>query len=86
MAAPATSPTTPAPAATMRDTSPCFASGTAFGALLLGGVRIPINGDIYGIGIEGRYQFGVGDLPDDFVANRIDLAGGQFNVTFLVRF
>ena len=61
--------------------------GTAVGGLLLGGVRIPLGGDIYGMGIEGRYQFGVGDLPEDeFVARKIDLGGGQFNVTFLVRF
>ena len=62
-------------------------TGTAFGALLLGGVRIPFGGDIYGMGIEGRYQWGVGDLPsNEFVADKIDLGGGQFNVTFLVRF
>ncbi len=58
-------------------------TGTAFGGLLLGGVRIPLGGDIYGMGLEGRYQWGVGDLPDgEFVADKIDLAGGQFNVTF----
>ena len=63
------------------------ATGTAIGGLLLGGVRIPLGGDVYGMGLEGRYQFGVGDLPDDeFVANKIDLGGGQVNVTFLVRF
>ena len=62
-------------------------TGTAFGGLLLGGVRIPLGGDIYGLGLEGRYQWGVGDLPDgEFVADKIDLGGGQFNVTFLVRF
>jgi hypothetical protein len=62
-------------------------TGTAFGGLLLGGVRIPFGGDIYGMGIEGRYLFGVGDLPEnEFVADKIDLGGGQFNVTFLVRF
>ena len=62
-------------------------TGTAFGGLLLGGVRIPLGGDIYSMGLEGRYQWGVGDLPDgEFVADKIDLAGGQFNVTFSVRF
>jgi hypothetical protein len=62
-------------------------TGTAIGGLLLGGVRVPLGGDIYGMALEGRYQFGEGDLPDDdFVANKIDLSGGQFNVTFLVRF
>jgi hypothetical protein len=63
------------------------ATGTAFGGLLLGGLRIPINGDIYAIGLEGRYQWGVGDLPSgEFVADKVDLGNGQFNVTFLVRF
>ena len=63
------------------------ANGTAVGGVLLGGLRIPIGGDIYGMGLEGRYHFGVGDLPDgNFVADKIDLGGGQFNVTFLVRF
>lgn len=63
------------------------ANGTALGGLLLGGVRVPLGGDIYGLGLEGRYQFGVGDLPEgQFVADKIDLGGGQFNVTFLVRF
>lgn len=63
------------------------ATGAAFGGMLLGGVRFPVGGDIYGLGIEGRYQWGVGDLPSDqFVADKIDLSGGQLNFTFLVRF
>ena len=62
-------------------------SGTAVGGLLLGGLRIPLGGDIYGMALEGRYQFGEGTLPEsEFVADKIDLSGGQFNVTFLVRF
>jgi hypothetical protein len=63
------------------------ANGTALGGVLVGGVRIPLGGDIYGMALEGRYQFGKGDLPEgEFVAEKIDLSGGQFNVTFLVRF
>jgi hypothetical protein len=62
-------------------------SGTAVGGVLLGGLRVPLGGDVYGMALEGRYQFGEGDLPADrFVAEKIDLSGGQFNVTFLVRF
>jgi hypothetical protein len=62
-------------------------SGTAFGGLVLGGLRIPLGGDVYGLGLEYRYQFGEGDLPDgEFVAEKIDLSGGQFNVTLLARF
>jgi hypothetical protein len=67
-------------------------SGTAVGGVLLGGVRIPLGGDIYGLGLEGRYHWGEGSLQDAdsddklFVADKIDLGGGQFNVTFLLRF
>jgi hypothetical protein len=64
-------------------------SGTTLGGLLLGGVRFPIGGDIYGLGIEGRYQFGTGDTggaDEGFLADKIDLSGGQLNFTFLVRF
>jgi hypothetical protein len=62
-------------------------TGTAVGGVLLGGLRIPLGGDVYGMGLEGRYQFGSGDLSlDEFVSDKIDLGGGQFNVTFLVRF
>jgi hypothetical protein len=63
------------------------ATGTALGGVLLGGLRIPLGGDIYGMALEGRYHFGEGDLPEGrFVSDKIDLSGGQFNVTFLVRF
>jgi hypothetical protein len=64
------------------------ASGTAPGALVLGGFRLPINGDIYGLTFEWRYQFGTGDLPSDvdFLSDRIDLSGGNLNFGFLVRF
>ncbi len=62
-------------------------SGTAVGGLFLGGLRVPIGGDVYGMSLEYRYQLGEGDLPaGEFVADKIDLSGGQFNVTFLVRF
>jgi hypothetical protein len=63
--------------------------GTAMGGLLIGGLRIPINGDIYALTLEGRYQYGVADINDEdttFVADKIDLGGGHFNVGFLVRF
>jgi hypothetical protein len=63
--------------------------GTAAAGVLLGGLRIPINGDIYALTIEGRYQFGVGDTggeAEGFLADKIDLSGGQLNFGFLVRF
>jgi len=65
------------------------ATGVAPGLVLLGGVRFPLGGDIYGLGIEGRYQTGEGEtggLESGFLADTIDLGGGQLNVTFLIRF
>ena len=65
------------------------ASGSTLGGLLLGGVRFPLGGDIYGFGIEGRYQFGTGEtggLDEGFLADKIDLGAGQLNFTFLIRF
>jgi hypothetical protein len=68
-------------------------TGVTLGGILLGGVKLPINGDIYSLNIEGRYQFGSGDtnanLSDDqpqFLADKIDLSGGQLNFTFQIRF
>lgn len=63
-------------------------SGTASGALLLGGVRFPLGGDIYGLTVEGRYQFGEasGLLDEGFLTDKIDLGGFNLNFAFLVRF
>jgi hypothetical protein len=64
-------------------------TGTTVGALLLGGVRVPIKGDIYAVTVEYRYQFGSGDTggaDNGFVADKIDLGGGELNFGFLVRF
>jgi len=63
--------------------------GTAPGGLLLGGVRFPIGGDVYGIGVEGRYTFGSGDtggLENGFLAEKVDLSGAELNFSFLMRF
>jgi hypothetical protein len=65
------------------------ATGNAPIGIVLGGVRFPIGGDIYGLSIEGRYQFGSGDtggLDAGFLGDKIDLSGGQLNFGFLVRF
>jgi outer membrane protein W len=65
------------------------ATGSPVGGVLLGGVRFPIRGDIYGLGVEGRYQFGSGNTggaANGFLGDKIDLSGGQLNFTFLVRF
>jgi hypothetical protein len=62
-------------------------TGTAGAGLLLGGVRFPLGGDIYALSLEGRYLWSVGSgLGDNFLADKIDMSGGGFNVGFQVRF
>ena len=66
-----------------------LAKGTAVGPVLLGGLRLPLGGDIYALTLEGRYQWATGDTggaAKEFVGDKIDLGGGQFNFGFLVRF
>lgn len=65
------------------------ASGTEIGPVWLIGVRMPIQGDIYGLTVEYRHQIAEGEtggIDAGFLANKIDLGGGSFNVGFLVRF
>jgi hypothetical protein len=65
------------------------ATGTTLGTALLGGVKLPLGGDIYGLNIEYRYQFGSGNTggaSNGFLDEKIDLSGGTFNFTFQVRF
>jgi len=65
------------------------ADGFTVGALILGGVRIPLGGDVYGLQIEGRYLFGSGDTGGSeagFLGDKIDLSGGSLNFGFLIRF
>jgi hypothetical protein len=64
-------------------------TGSDVGGIVLGGVRIPIDGDIYGLTLEYRYQFGSGNtggLDAGFLGDKIDLSGGMFNIGFLIRF
>lgn len=64
-------------------------TGHAPAGLLLGGVRLPIGGDIYGLNVEYRYQWATGDtggLDNGFLGDTIDLSGGQLNFAFQVRF
>jgi hypothetical protein len=68
---------------------PYVATGTASGPVFVYGLRVPLGGDIYGLTIEGRHQYGKGNtggIDNNFVADKIDLSGGSFNVGFLVRF
>lgn len=64
-------------------------TGSVPGGLVLGGVRIPIGGDIYGLTLEGRYQFATGEtggIDAGFLDEKIDLGGASFDIGFLVRF
>jgi len=70
-------------------------SGAAFGGVVVGGIRFPVKGDVFAITIEGRRQFGTGDLgtdltdsdeTNDFLADKIDLGGTQFTGGLLIRF
>lgn len=64
-----------------------IADGTAVGGVVLGGLRLPINGDIYALNTEVRYQFGEGDLGDNgFLTQKIDLSGLNVTVGFQIRF
>lgn len=64
-------------------------SGVVPGGVVVGGVRLPLGGDVYGMSLEGRYLMGSGDtggLDEGFLDEKIDLSGFLFNVGFQVRF
>jgi len=64
-------------------------SSTDIGTVFVAGARIPIDGDIYGLTLEYRYQWGVGDtggIENGFLGDKIDLGAGSFNIGFLIRF
>jgi hypothetical protein len=66
-----------------------IASGTGVGPVLVGGLRLPIRGDIYAFTVEGRFQFvsaDTGGSQAGFLSDTIDLSGGKVNFGFLVRF
>ena len=69
-------------------TPPFTATGTAIGGLWLVGVKLPFGGDIYGMNIEYRHQYGTGNagIENGFVADKIDLSGGSLLFSFTVRF
>jgi hypothetical protein len=69
------------------------ANGFAFGALIFGGLRMPLGGDVYALQVEGRWLFGSGntDGVDEFgqplfLGTKIDLSGRSLNFGFLIRF
>ncbi len=64
-------------------------SSTDLGAVFALGARIPIDGDIYGLTLEYRYQWAQGDtggIENGFLGDKIDLNVGSFNIGFLIRF
>ena len=66
-----------------------IAKGNAPGALLLGGIRFPLGGDIYGLNLEYRYQFAKGDTGGadvGFLGDKIDMSGGNLTFSFMIRF
>ncbi len=65
------------------------ARGTAIGPVLVGGVRLPLGGDVYALTLEGRYQMVTGKTGGSaagFLGDKIDLSGGAVNFGFLIRF
>lgn len=64
------------------------ANGTAYGPVVVGGVRIPF-GDMWDVGGEVRYQKAEGDTKpaeSGLLGDKIDLGGWNAAVTFHVRF
>jgi hypothetical protein len=65
------------------------AKDVAFGPVILGGVRLPVGGDIYALNFEARYHWIVGDTGGNaagFLGDKIDLGGWSLLGSFLVRF
>ena len=61
------------------------ASGTSVGPIAVFGLRGVVSQSAV-IGIEGRYQWGEGDLSQDFLGEKIDLGGFSILGTFGFRF
>ncbi len=60
-------------------------SGTSVGPVAVFGVRGVMSQSAV-IGVEGRYQWGEGDLSQDFLGDKIDLGGFSILATFGFRF
>jgi hypothetical protein len=62
-------------------------TGTTPAGILLGGLRLPMNGDVFAVMAELRYQWATGNLnANDFLGSKIDLSGASFTVAFQVRY
>jgi hypothetical protein len=63
------------------------ASGNTVAPILFGGLRVPMNGDVFAFNGEFRYQGGKGDTSGSgLLADRIDLGGYSFIGSFQIRF
>lgn len=65
------------------------ASGTSVGGMILGGIRMPLGGDVYAFQVEGRYQFVSGDTggaANGFLGSKIDMSGGTLMGGLVIRF
>jgi hypothetical protein len=60
-------------------------SGTSVGPVVVFGARGRVSGSAL-IGVEGRYQWGSGNLNEDFLGDKIDLGGFTLLATFGYRF
>jgi len=60
-------------------------SGTSVGPVVVFGAKGLVSQSAV-IGIEGRYQWGEGDLSDNFLGDKIDLGGFSILATFGFRF
>jgi len=65
-----------------------LASGNTVAPVILGGVRIPLDGDVFAVNGEVRWQGGKGDLPADsgLLSDTIDLGGVSVIAGFHIRF
>ena len=66
-----------------------IATGTGVGPVISIGLRMPLQGDIYALTTEWRYQWvtgKTGGAAAEFLGDKIDLSGGTFNFGFTVRF
>jgi hypothetical protein len=65
------------------------ASGWALGPVFVGGVRLPIGGDIFAFTTEGRWTLIDGDTGGEaagFLGDKIDLGGFSLRMSLLIRF
>jgi len=63
------------------------ANGVSTGPVILAGFRAPINGDIFAVTFEGRWQRAQGDLnTNDFLGSKIDLGATSLRAGVLIRF